>query len=512
MVSCENEMRFLFLQYCISFFQNTHLAFAVSREKTGQCCKITERTARGISNPASRQFRKVKILLHLHNMNIQTKMDGMVRFLYIAAFAVCMATPANMFAQGNDDPDAKYAVELLKPGAQAPDFSMKTPEGKTLKLSDFRGKYVVIDFWASWCPDCRKDIPEVQRMYRNFRAHGVEFVGVSFDTDKAKWTDALRKYGMEYPQVSELVKFHDTKISKDFGVKWIPSMFLVDKEGKVVLSTVLSYKMERKLTEMFAENKAVAGRKEKVVIGGSKGKLSAVIQVPELDANQKVPMTILMHGFGDNKNTPLLGLLADSLQARGIASIRFDFNGHGDSEGDFRDMTVPNEVEDAKMVYGHVRALPYVGSIALVGHSQGGVVAGMTAGELGGDKIKAVVLFAPAAVLRDDVIRGNTFGATYNPLDPPEYVQIGNRQLGGDYIRTAFPLQIYPVSAKYNGAACILHGNADRIVPYSYGERYHEIWPGSQLYVLEGYGHGFSQNAYRAVGIAATFLGNELGK
>lgn len=427
-------------------------------------------------------------------------------FLAGAALVAFALTPMKSKAQANDDPDTKYAVELLKTGTVAPDFSLKNLEGKTVKLSDFKGKYVVIDFWASWCPDCRKDIPEVQRMYKNFHAKGVEFVGVSFDTDKTKWTDAVKKYNIEYPQVSELVKFHDTKISEAYGVKWIPSMFLIDKDGKVVLSTVLSYKMEKKLTEMFADKNAIAGTREKVVIGGSKGKLSAIIQKPELRAGEKVPMAILMHGFTADKDSRIIALLADSLQARGIASIRFDFNGHGESEGDFQEMTVPNEIEDAKMVYEHVKALPYVSDVALAGHSQGGVVASMVAGELGNDKVKAVVLFAPAAVLRDDAIRGNTMGAFYNPLDPPEYVQLGNKKLGGDFIRTAFRLPIYPTAAKYTGAACIIHGNGDRIVPYTYGERYHEIWPNSQLYILEGYDHGFSQNEYRATSIAASFL------
>lgn len=414
--------------------------------------------------------------------------------------------PCVVNAQINDDPDKKYAVELLKPGTEAPNFKLKTPEGRDLSLSSFKGKYVVLDFWASWCPDCRKDIPEVQRMYNNFHAKGVEFVGVSFDTDKEKWASALRKYNIVYPQGSELIKFHDTKISKDYGVKWIPSLYLIAPDGKVVLSTVLSYNLEKTLTELLGGNKTVAGMTEKVVIGGSKGKLSAIIQRPDVKNGEKIPMAVLMHGFGDNKNSRLLRLLADSLLNCGIASIRFDFNGHGESEGDFSEMTVLNEIEDAKSVYGHVKALPYVSDIMFAGHSQGGVVAGMAAGELGKDKVKGVVLFAPAAVLRDDVIRGNTFGAMYNSLDPPDFVQIGDKKLGRNYITTAFDLPIYETSAKYLGKACIIHGNADRIVPYTYGEHYHEIWNESELHVLNGYDHGFSQNEYRAVSIATDFM------
>ena len=166
------------------------------------------------------------------------------------------------------DFDSKYATDLVKAGTEAPDFKMKTVDGKTFKLSKLRGKYVVLDFWASWCPDCRRDIPEMLRMYDHFHGKGVEFVGVSFDTDAQKWKDALQKYGIRWTQVSELVKFHDTEISKTYGVKWIPSMVLIDPQGKVVLSTVLWPKLERTLTELFPEGKAKAFDEKVAIEGG----------------------------------------------------------------------------------------------------------------------------------------------------------------------------------------------------------------------------------------------------
>ena len=204
-------------------------------------------------------------------------------------------------------------------------------------------------------------------------------------------------------------------------------------------------------------------------------------------------------------------LIADSLMQHGIASIRFDFNGHGESDGNFVDMTVPNEVEDAMKVYEYVRDLRYVSEVAIVGHSQGGVVAGMVAGQAEPESFSAVVLMAPAAVLRDDAIRGSTMGATYDPLDPPEYVQLyGNLRLGREYIRTAFSLPIYETSAKYQGPALIIHGTADRVVPYTYGERYHQIWPKSELVVLDAFDHGFGQNIYRATSIVSDYLIRQL--
>jgi len=130
----------------------------------------------------------------------------------------------------------------------------------------------------------------------------------------------------------------------------------------------------------------------------------------------------------------------------------------------------------------------------------------MTAGELA-DDMKAVVLMAPAAVLRDDAIRGSTFGKQYNPLDPPEFVELwGTQRLGANYIRTAFRLPIYETAARYKGPACIIHGTGDRVVPYTYGLRYHQQWPGSEYYELEAYDHGFMQNVYRASELASDFL------
>ena len=414
--------------------------------------------------------------------------------------------PILAFAQfAPNDADSKYATELLKPGTPIPDFKLKTPQGKSQKISKLiKGHYTVIDFWASWCPDCRKDAPEVVRMYKEYAPQGIEFVGVSMDTDVEAWRKACEQFGITYTQVSELKKFKETDIAKAYGVKWIPSMVVVDKEGKVALSTVLTYKVDKYLKELRPTGfKPI---RERVTIDGDHGKLQAVIQKPDLKPGQQCPMVVFCHGFGGTKEGPLFELITDSLQKHGIASIRFDFNGHGESEGKFEDMTVPNEINDAKKVIEYVRDLRYVSKVALVGHSQGGVVASMTAGELGSD-ISAVVLMAPAAVLRDDAIRGSTFGKQYNPLDPPEYVELwGPQRLGRNYIKTAFSLPIYETAANYHGPALIIHGNGDRIVPYTYGLRFHQQWKGSEYVLQEYFDHGFSQNIYRTTDIVSDFL------
>ncbi len=435
--------------------------------------------------------------------------------LLLMLFAMSVMTTKAQPAQ--QDMDAKYATEIVKAGTIAPDFKMKTPEGKTIQLKKYaKGKTVVLDFWASWCPDCRKDAPEVVRMYEKYKQYGIEFIGISMDTDVEAWKEAIQKYSIRYPQVSELKKFRETDIAKAYGVKWIPSMVVIGPDGQVKLSTVLTYKVDKYLKELTTGAYQPAKKGEVVYIDGDHGRLKGLVQKPELQQGEKCPMVVFCHGFNGTKDGPLFELVADTLQAHGIASIRFDFNGHGESEGEFKDMTVPNEIIDAKKVVEYVRDLSYVSDLAIVGHSQGGVVASMTAGELsaelGEPAFRTVVLMAPAAVLRDDAIRGSVMGTTFDPFDPGEYVEMwgGALKLGGNYIRAAFSLPIYETAAKYQGPALIIHGNGDRVVPYTYGERFHQIWPKSELVIQEYFDHGYSQNIYRTTDIVSEYLINQL--
>ncbi len=249
---------------------------------------------------------------------------------------------------------------------------------------------------------------------------------------------------------------------------------------------------------------------DNIRIDGDHGKLSAVIQTP--DNKSQYPIVIICHGFTSQKEFTVLKNIADFLEADGIASIRFDFNGHGESEGRFQDMTVLNEIEDLKKVYEYVRTLPEVTSISLAGHSQGGVVSSMTAGELG-EKIKSIVLLAPAAVLRDDAIRGNLFGSIFNPLNPPEYIEIFNGlKVGKNYPITARDLQIYETASKYKGYALMIHGTGDNVVPYTYSLRYHEIWPDSEICIMPEWNHGFTGNEIEAAKLAAEFFSRTLNE
>ena len=240
-----------------------------------------------------------------------------------------------------------------------------------------------------------------------------------------------------------------------------------------------------------------AQQTEDLTLQGSKGKLAAILQTPKVEKGKKVRMVIICHGFGGDKDRPLLCTIADKLQEAGIASIRFDFNGCGKSEGRFQDMTVLNEIEDAKKVIDYAEKLPWVSGISIVGHSQGGVVASMVAGQLK-KSIKSVALCAPAAVLRDDALRGTTQGATYDPHNIPEYVDLPRGlRMGRDYVVTAQTLPIYETAKEYKGPVLVIHGTWDVIVPYTYGERYLQGYKNSRLILLPQVDHSFSTEEAR---------------
>ncbi len=138
--------------------------------------------------------------------------------------------------------DAKYAVGLLSPGTQAPDMRIHSLDGGELSLSELReknGSYQILDFWASWCPDCRKDIPKMKAIAKDYGEYGVWITGISFDTDSTAWRKCVKKNEMAWTQLSELKKWkRGTKIDSLYNVKWIPTLYLIDPDGKVVLGTV----------------------------------------------------------------------------------------------------------------------------------------------------------------------------------------------------------------------------------------------------------------------------------
>ncbi len=130
-------------------------------------------------------------------------------------------------------------------GSEAPDFEMEAPDGKNLKLSDFRGKYVLLDFWASWCMPCRAEHPYLREVYKNYKDKGFEIFAVSLDQEgkKQAWLNAIEQDKITWPQVSDL-KFFNSKAATLYGITAIPQSFLLDKEGKILAKNLRGKTLE----------------------------------------------------------------------------------------------------------------------------------------------------------------------------------------------------------------------------------------------------------------------------
>ncbi len=155
-------------------------------------------------------------------------------------------------------PDGKAYAEMLEKvkavslGAVAPDFTQNDPEGNPIALSSFRGKYVLIDFWASWCGPCRAENPHVVKAYNEYKDKNFTILGVSLDQPNAKdkWLKAISDDGLTWPQVSDLA-FWKNAAAQLYAVRSIPQNFLLDPQGKIIAKNLRGDALTAKLAEVI---------------------------------------------------------------------------------------------------------------------------------------------------------------------------------------------------------------------------------------------------------------------
>lgn len=143
------------------------------------------------------------------------------------------------------DLDSLYAQSMLKNGMVAPDFVIDS--ATNARLEDLRGRFVVLHFWASWCPDCRRDTPELKRLQEEFASDSLVFIHISFDTDRERWMKYYMDNDIEGLHFCEMTKMKDSRIAQAYGIKWIPSIYVLNTEGKVILATVEIEKLRKRL-------------------------------------------------------------------------------------------------------------------------------------------------------------------------------------------------------------------------------------------------------------------------
>lgn len=220
-----------------------------------------------------RQFND--ILLGAVNPTAQTLVPGLVEDLLLKNKNVLISAflctffendfdnHAHLYMQVRDalqplypkDPFVQHLSDRLKgvllPGMEAPEIEMKDPSGNLRKLSDLRGKIVMIDFWASWCGPCRRENPNVVKLYHKYHDQGFEIYSVSLDKNKEAWLKAIQDDGLVWPNhVSDLNGWTSSG-GKTYGIMSVPSTVLIDKDGKIIARNLRGSELEHKLQEIF---------------------------------------------------------------------------------------------------------------------------------------------------------------------------------------------------------------------------------------------------------------------
>ena len=156
--------------------------------------------------------------------------------------------PGKAFAQRIE------AAKTIGIGKKAPGFTQNDPDGNPVSLSDFQGKYVLLDFWASWCGPCRQENPNLVKAYAAYKEKGFEILGVSLDNKDGKeaWVKAIEKDGLTWTQVSDLNSWNN-EVARSYGVREVPQSYLIDPQGVIVAQNLRGEALEAKLKEIFGE-------------------------------------------------------------------------------------------------------------------------------------------------------------------------------------------------------------------------------------------------------------------
>lgn len=171
-------------------------------------------------------------------------------FEEVEGFYNCLTDRVKQSAPGIELKKKIDEMGTVSVGGIAPNFKAETPDGKELSLYDLRGRVVLLDFWASWCGPCMAEMPNVKEIYKKYHDKGLEILGVSLDSKKELWVNAIEKNELKWHHVSTLNKF-DCPIAKLFRVTGIPRMYILDKDGKIIAQDLRGEELAKKMDELF---------------------------------------------------------------------------------------------------------------------------------------------------------------------------------------------------------------------------------------------------------------------
>lgn len=161
-----------------------------------------------------------------------------------------VAQQFNQYVASQNRQQQQETTSPIAVGKMAPDFSLPDVDGKPFKLSSLRGKYVLVDFWASWCSPCREENPNVVAAYKQFKNKNFTVLGVSLDKNKSDWVKAIKDDGLEWKQISDL-KYWNNEAATIYGVEAIPFNVLIDPQGKILATSLRGADLFNKLTEVL---------------------------------------------------------------------------------------------------------------------------------------------------------------------------------------------------------------------------------------------------------------------
>ena len=168
--------------------------------------------------------------------------------IFALALTALIATPLN----GLSADDAKIDLKTLAVGSTFPDFNETDLDGKPLSVGNYKGKIVLVDFWATWCGPCVGELPNVLKAYENYHRKGFEIVGISLDSDKDKLTSFLKAKNMTWQQFFDGQGWKK-KIAQKYQVHSIPATYLIDKEGKLIAANLRGEALATALSKVLGD-------------------------------------------------------------------------------------------------------------------------------------------------------------------------------------------------------------------------------------------------------------------